>query len=52
MNTNGCLPPCRGYHETDTEQANRDDLTIEYMFSQRKLLGDDGFKQYLSEELA
>ena len=51
MNTNGCLPPCRGYRDTDTEQANRDDLTIEYMFSQRKLLGDDGFKQYLSEEL-
>lgn len=45
------FPACRGYRETDSEQANRDDLTVEFLFNLRASVGDEQFKQYLSEEL-
>ena len=51
-NYNGVFPPCRDYHDIDNEQANRNDLTIEFLFGLRKSLGDDEFKQYLAGELA
>ena len=50
-NDNGVFPPCRGYRESDSEQSVRDSLTVEFMFQQRQVLGDSGFKQYLLNEL-